>query len=144
MVYIDKLESGRAVRMAPRIGTRVSLHSSSVGKAWLAALPEPELAEWLPRLVMVAHTRFTRTEPAAVREEIAATRRRGYAVDLQENELDICCYGRAIPGRDGRALGCVSLSMPRYRFEELAPETADAALRRCVEGIAAAASGTLS
>ncbi len=39
MVYIDKLESPQTVRMTSRIGTRISLHGSSVGKAYLAALP---------------------------------------------------------------------------------------------------------
>ena len=37
MVFVDKLESPQAVRMASRIGTRIPLHSSSVGKAWIAA-----------------------------------------------------------------------------------------------------------
>ncbi|HEV7437511.1 MAG TPA: helix-turn-helix domain-containing protein, partial [Pseudorhizobium sp.] len=38
MAYIDKLESPNAVRMMTRIGARVEFHSTSVGKAYLAAL----------------------------------------------------------------------------------------------------------
>ncbi len=50
MVYIDKLESPQAVRMTSRVGTRVMLHASSVGKAYLAALPDEERAALLGRL----------------------------------------------------------------------------------------------
>jgi IclR family KDG regulon transcriptional repressor len=42
MVYIEKLESPHAVRMASRIGTRVTLYSSSVGKAYLSSLKRAE------------------------------------------------------------------------------------------------------
>ena len=44
MVYIEKLESPHAVRMASRIGTRVTLYSSSVGKAYLSTLARAERA----------------------------------------------------------------------------------------------------
>jgi len=40
MVYSDKLERPNAVRMMTRIGARVEFRSTSVGKAYLAALPE--------------------------------------------------------------------------------------------------------
>ncbi|MRT33234.1 IclR family transcriptional regulator, partial [Xylella fastidiosa subsp. multiplex] len=40
MVYIEKLESPKAVRMTSRVGTSVAMHSSSVGKAYLAFLDE--------------------------------------------------------------------------------------------------------
>ncbi|HTI03149.1 MAG TPA: IclR family transcriptional regulator, partial [Acidisoma sp.] len=138
MVYIDKLESRRAVRMASRIGTRVSLHSSSVGKAFLASLPETESEALIANLAMPAFTPHTLTDQAALKAEIAATRRRGYATDLQENELDICCYGGAIRGVAGSPIGCISISMPRYRFESQDPTRFAEALHRCTGNIAAA------
>jgi DNA-binding IclR family transcriptional regulator len=62
MVYVDKLESHRTVRMASRIGTRVALHTSAVGKAWLATLPEPELTPLLARLALPARTPHSLTD----------------------------------------------------------------------------------
>jgi len=134
MVYIEKLESRRNVRMASRIGTRVALHSSSVGKAWLAALPSEERAA--ARLTLTARTARTFTERAALMADVEATQARGYALDLQENELDICCYGAAIAGRDGRPVGCISVSLPRYRFEEQPRQPIVSALLDCVRNIA--------
>jgi DNA-binding IclR family transcriptional regulator len=139
MVYIDKLESRRVVRMASRIGTGVALHSSSVGKAWLATLSEADFFTLLPRLGLVSHTPHTLTTVEALTEEITLTRGRGYSIDRQENELDICCYGHAIVNLAGQALGCISVSMPRYRFEEVSAVSVAHAMGQCAGGIAAAA-----
>jgi IclR family KDG regulon transcriptional repressor len=115
MVYIEKLESPHAVRMASRIGTRVSLTSSSVGKAYLATLPVAEREALLKDAPLVRFTEHTLTDPDAVRREIEATAQRGHAEDREENEASICCYGAAIRGPDGAAVGCVSISMPIFR-----------------------------
>ncbi|MCB8880904.1 IclR family transcriptional regulator [Acidisoma cellulosilytica] len=138
MVYIDKLESRHVVRMASRIGTRVSLHSSSVGKAFLASLPVAALEKLLQGPQPLAYTPHTKTAWPDIGAEISATRSRGYALDLQENELDICCFGAAITGADGKAAGCISVSMPRYRFEAGQDHTILEALKDCVARIALA------
>ena len=141
MVYIEKLESRQAVRMTSRIGTRVLLHSSSVGKAYLASLPPAELARVLQSQPLVARTSHTITELHSVRADIAVTRERGYATDLQENELEICCLGAAILGGEGRPLGCISVSMPRYRFEAIGHHGIAASLVGCTQKIGQAALG---
>ncbi|MGF6374848.1 DNA-binding IclR family transcriptional regulator [Paraburkholderia sp. RAU6.4a] len=115
MVYIEKLESPHAVRMASRIGTRVSLTSSSVGKAYLATLSVAEREALLKNAPLERFTEHTLTDLDAVRRELDATAQRGYAEDREENEVSICCYGAAIRGPDGRAAGCVSISMPTFR-----------------------------
>lgn len=115
MVYIEKLESPHAVRMASRIGTRVSLTSSSVGKAWLATLAPAEREPLLLQAPRVRYTEHTMTDLDAIREEITLTAQRGYAEDREENEQSIWCYGAAILGADGRAVGCISVSMPMFR-----------------------------
>ncbi len=118
MVYIEKLESPHAVRMASRIGTRVALTSSSVGKAWLATLTPAEREPLLAQAPRVRFTEHTMTDLGAIRDEIELTAQRGYAEDREENEQSIWCYGAAILGADGRAVGCVSVSMPMFRRQE--------------------------
>ncbi len=140
MVYLDKLESRRAVRMTSRLGTRVTLHASAVGKSWLAAQPDAVVEALIPTLDYQRFTPHTIATPEALRAEIAATRHRGYALDLQERELDICCYGMAVVTAGG-VQACVSVSLPRYRFEDLPADRAQAALSECVRGIAAALGG---
>jgi IclR family transcriptional regulator, KDG regulon repressor len=117
MVYIEKLESPHAVRMASRIGTRVSLTSSSVGKAYLATLGVAEREALLQDAPLERFTDHTLTRVDDVREEIVATEQRGYAEDREENEVAISCFGAAIRGSDGCAVGCISISMPTYRLK---------------------------
>lgn len=118
MVYIDKLESPRAVRMMSRIGTRVEMYSTSVGKAFLSALPEARLHEVLAALDMKPRTANTITDPIALEAEIRLTRARGYSYDNEENEPDIRCIGGAIVDRSGFPVGGISLSVPIYRYDE--------------------------
>jgi IclR family transcriptional regulator, KDG regulon repressor len=117
MVYIEKLESPHAVRMASRVGTRVSLTSSSVGKAYLATLGVAEREALLKDAPLERFTEHTLVTLDAVRKEVTATEQRGYAEDREENEVAISCYGAAIRGTDGRAVGCISISMPSYRLK---------------------------
>ena len=117
MVYIEKLESPHAVRMASRVGTRVSLTSSSVGKAYLATLSVAEREALLKDAPLARFTEHTLVNLDDVRSEVIATEQRGYAEDREENEVAISCYGAAIRGTDGRAVGCISISMPTYRLK---------------------------
>jgi IclR family transcriptional regulator, KDG regulon repressor len=115
MVYIEKLESPHAVRMASRIGTRVTLYSSSVGKAYLAALDANAADALLNKLTLEPLTPNTIVDRDALRVEISATRSHGYAEDREENEAQIFCYGGAIRGPDGQPVACISVSIPLFR-----------------------------
>lgn len=123
MVYIDKLESPQTVRMASRIGTGVTLYSSSVGKAYLAALPTDVCESLIAQIQFTRFTPNTITSCAKLRKEIKATAERGYSLDNEENELQIFCCGAAIRDADGAPVGCVSISMPLYRHSEAATQT---------------------
>lgn len=118
MIYIDKVESRESVRMASTVGMQVNMHSSAVGKAFLAALDDDALARYTEELSLEPVTANTVTTIAALHEALAAVRERGYAIDAEENELGIVCFGRAICGPDGRPMASVSVSVPKYRLAE--------------------------
>jgi IclR family transcriptional regulator, KDG regulon repressor len=129
MVYIEKLESPHAVRMASRIGTRVTLYSSSVGKAYLSTLGRAERSVLLQNVTLERFTPNTIVERDALDAELDATAERGYAEDREENEAQIFCYGSAILDANGRALACVSISIPLFRKSATPLETYVAPLR---------------
>jgi IclR family transcriptional regulator, KDG regulon repressor len=137
MVYIDKLESPRTVRMTSRIGTRVELYSTSVGKAYLAALPEDSLREIVSTLEMRSRTPNTVTHVDALLAEIERTRQQGYSYDNEENEPDIRCIGGAILDRSGKPVGGVSLSIPIYRYDETLHRAYSERVRDTVAAISA-------
>ena len=117
MVFIEKLESTSAVCMSSRIGTTVSLHSTAVGKAYLAALDDADCAAVLAGLPspLPRHTEHTTVEPAALKAEIAQTRRDGWATDNEENEPGVHCFGAAIVNAQGRPVAAISVSTLLFR-----------------------------
>jgi IclR family KDG regulon transcriptional repressor len=137
MVYIEKLESPHAVRMASRIGTRVTLYSSSVGKAWLASLDAPARDLLLKDLTLQRFTPNTIVERDALLAELDTTRARGYAEDREENEAQIFCYGCAIVAPDGSPVACISISIPLFRKSATPLETYVAPLKAACRAVAA-------
>lgn len=118
MTFVDKVESPEAVRMASYIGMPVPMHSTSVGKAYLAALDETTREQYLAQLTLEPVTNRTCTTLDALRKELTLTRERGYAIDDEENELGIICFGQAVCGADGRIEGAISVSVPIYRLPD--------------------------
>jgi IclR family acetate operon transcriptional repressor len=130
VVYIAKIESPHSVRLVSRIGARVPLHCSAMGKALLASLPADELDAALaaPR---ERRTPNTLTGAAELRTEIERVRTSGIAIDDEENEAGVRCLGAAIAGPAGMAAGAISVSapagrMPLERCHELAPVVREA------------------
>jgi DNA-binding IclR family transcriptional regulator len=108
-VYIDKVEVLTSVRLTTWLGRRVPLHSTSMGKAILAYLPEKELDEILGKGPLAKLTPRTITSPSQLKTELAKVRAQGYAVGNEENELGIRAVGAPIFGSSGVAVAAVNL-----------------------------------
>jgi IclR family KDG regulon transcriptional repressor len=115
VVYVEMIESNRALRMQARIGERHPLNSTALGKAILAFLPEAERTALLA-LPLKAMTGRTTTDAAALRRQLREIARRGYAVEIGENEEGLMCIGVPILARGGRAVAALSLSAPEARM----------------------------
>lgn len=138
MVYIDKLESPQTVRMTSRIGTRVLLHASSVGKAYLSRLPDDELAPLLENVTFVRRTPHTIMRRKDLLAALAEARRVGYATDKEETEPEILCLGAAICDEAGHPIGGISVSIPKYRFDRNAQQRYPGYVIACAKAISAA------
>ncbi len=99
MIYIDKIEPARSVRMITRVGASNPIHCTSVGKAMLA-LPEDRINDIIRRTKFEKFTHRTIATAEALRAEIEKTRRRGYAVDDEELEEGLRCI--AVPLLDAQ------------------------------------------
>jgi DNA-binding IclR family transcriptional regulator len=118
MVYIEKLESPSAVRMASRIGTSVCLHATAVGKAYLAMLGEAEREALVPTLEMDRYTPRTLVDRDALRAQLAQVRERGWSFDDEEHEAGIQCFGAAIVGEQGTPVAAISVTTLRFRQKD--------------------------
>lgn len=112
VVYIDKLDSVRSVRMYSQVGVPAALHCTAVGKVLLAAQPKRQREALLASMDYHAYTPNTITDLDALRDELDGVRERGWAQDRAEHESFINCLGAPIKDRDGRIVGAVSVSVP--------------------------------
>jgi DNA-binding IclR family transcriptional regulator len=118
MLYIDTIESKNQLRTQITVGTRDSIHSTALGKAVLAALPEDEAKVVLSNIDRVPHTPNTVVTISALLRQRAAVRERGFAIDDQEHELGSVCVASAFRDQDGRPLGAMSVSGPAARISD--------------------------
>lgn len=117
VVVINTVESPQAVRMSSKIGNRRHLHSTALGKVFLAGLPEKEFLRLIRMKGLPKLTPHTLTAKTDVIAEIQRVRRQGYAMDNQENEMEGRCVGAPILGPDGRVAGALSISGPVFRMD---------------------------
>ncbi|MBT2486904.1 IclR family transcriptional regulator [Microbacterium sp. ISL-108] len=131
VVYRAKVDPpGGAVRLTSEVGGRNPAYRTGVGKMLLSAEveSEKELEKRLGTATLPSRTEHTITSVAALWRELERTKRRGYAVDDQENEMGVNCI--AVPVRrspDLRPIGAVSISALAFRtpLERLEADAAE-------------------
>ncbi|GAB3918779.1 IclR family transcriptional regulator [Microlunatus endophyticus] len=113
VVYIGQSPSPHPMRMFTEVGHRAHTHSTGVGKAILAQLPDDQVARIVQRAGMPAATERTITDVAKLRTELNRIRRAGYATDNGEQENGVFCYAVAVP--DVPISMAISISGPAFR-----------------------------
>ncbi|MHB1304146.1 MAG: IclR family transcriptional regulator [Acidiphilium sp.] len=134
IIYVDKRESPKTLRLFSSVGRRGPLHCTGVGKAILAHLPNPERDDIIERITLTGHTKYTITCRHLLRAEFDRIRREGIARDCEEHEEGIFCVAAPIFDRAGRPVASLSVTAPgirmdRARLDALAPEVREAAQR---------------
>jgi len=116
MVYIERLLSPRVLGMRSEIGKRMLAHSTALGKAILSCLPADEVQEFIKRNGLPAVTPKTITDPDKLIQELEKTRRRGFAVDDEENEPGGRCVAAPVFDHTGKPVAAISISAPAARL----------------------------
>jgi DNA-binding IclR family transcriptional regulator len=130
LVVLDEARPASPVHV-DLAGLDIPLHCGSVGKLYLASLPEEELDAYLAG-PLSQPTPHTITGPAALRADLAECRRTGIALNYKEHQEEWCGITAAIRDRAGRDLAYVNVTLPTYRWTEaqlraLSPQLKDAA-----------------
>ena len=116
VVYLDKVEPARSVRMATSVGRRNPAHCTAVGKAIMAYQSEAQVEEIVRKQGLRAMTANTITSFAELKKELNAVRERGYAVDNEEIEEGVRCVGCVVRNFSGEPLAAISISAPSFRL----------------------------
>ncbi|WP_435320960.1 IclR family transcriptional regulator [Haloarchaeobius sp. TZWSO28] len=116
-VYIYQAKTERAVQTDSHIGTTVDLHATAVGKAYLAHLSEDRREDLLDRLELSELTPSTYTDRAALEDELASIRERGFAFNDGERFVGMRAVGAPVLGPDDQVLAAISVSGPATRMQ---------------------------
>lgn len=129
VLFLSAIESTRHLRVAERTGARLPAHCTSVGKAILAALPDENVTALYPHEELPAGlTPASLTTRSQLLEEIRLIRKRGYASNFGESEVDVGSVGAAIV-RNEEPVAAISLAVPISRFsDDRRTELGDAAM----------------
>lgn len=141
-VFIDRVDGPGTVRFHTPLGQREVPYASAAGKAILAAMGEAAVRRVCADTGLRPRTTHTITDVDTLLDNLAAVRRRGFAVDDEEDAEGVICVGAAFFGHGGDCAGAVSVTgikgdLPAWRVEELGQ-----AVRRCADRVSESLGGS--
>jgi IclR family acetate operon transcriptional repressor len=116
IIYVEILVSSQSFRTTATVGSRLPFHSTALGKAIAASLPQDVLEAILERCAWTRFTPHTITSRRKLIEALRTIRARGYASDDEETERGASCLGAPILGGDRCAVAALSISGPTPRI----------------------------
>lgn len=134
VVYLDKIGGHRQACAPSRVGGRMPLHCTAIGKALLAYAGPALLAEVLGAPLSRLTSR-TITAPGVLRQNLARIVQTGSAFEFEESAAGIVCVAAPVIDADGHAVAAISVTGPVTRFR---PEAHAASVRAAADGLAAA------
>lgn len=117
-VYIERVPSPGFIQMDTWVGRRMPLHSTSVGKALSAYLPEKEAGALFQATGLPRFTPRTITSLARLKQELKKIRESGVAIDNEENTPGVRCVAAPIFAENGAVVAALSLTGPVQQVTE--------------------------
>lgn len=115
VVYLDRLRGNRSVPVVSKVGGRLPLHATGVGKVLLAHAPDEVQDAVLGDLTRV--TSYTITQPGVLRRQLRQVLTKGYATTHEEMSLGACSI--AVPiNRGEEVVASLGLVVPSLKGTE--------------------------
>ncbi len=142
IVYLAKVPGRRGLEMRSRVGSRMPLASTGVGRALMLGMDPDRWEALYDAALAVAGIDGTRPRLPAwdeYRRDMLAACERGVVFDREENEIGIRCVAAPLRDATGRVVAALSVAsaapfMSEQRMDEVAP---------AVRAVAEAISGEL-
>jgi DNA-binding IclR family transcriptional regulator len=130
VLYLERLSGNASVPIVSKVGSRLPLHATGVGKVLLAYAPEEVLGAALGSLTRI--TAYTVTQPVRLLEQLRRVRADGFATTAEEMTLGACSVAVPVRDTDGEVIAALGLVVPDLRRQQ--PRLV-AALRVAAQGI---------
>ncbi|MFC6823603.1 HTH-type transcriptional regulator XacR [Halopelagius fulvigenes] len=117
-VYLMRSKGDRAVDLDTYAGLRTHLHTTALGKAILAYLPESRVEEIVEQHGLERKTPRSIGSREELYEAIDDIRERGYAIDDGERLEGLRCVAAPVKTSSDKVLGAISVSAPASRVSD--------------------------
>jgi IclR family acetate operon transcriptional repressor len=117
-VLIGQVQCREMMRLLVKLGSRVPLHASGVGKAIFAALPDEQIEAILTLRGLPRITPSTITAAETMWSALRVIRQRGWSFDDEEHALGTRCVAAPIYDEHAEPLGAISLAGPSSRLSD--------------------------
>lgn len=130
VLYVEKIESQRAVRCPTYVGDRKLAHTTALGKAMLAFSSDEILRTALTDPLPFS-THRTVVNPGILSRQLGRVRELGFSMEVEESFLGVACVAAPVIDASGVVLGAVSIVTQTNRFDpnRLAPAILQVARR---------------
>jgi len=121
-VFIHTASGNKMGWAHERLGNRLYLHNTAIGKAMLAAMPRMRVEQILDNWGLPQETDYTITDRDELFAELEEIREQGYAVNHEENIKDLYAIGVAATEQSGSVIGGFSITGPKHSFSDSTQE----------------------
>ena len=133
VVYVAKVTGHRTAKAPSRVGGRMPVHATALGKALLAYAGEEERIDVLSG-PLERRTARTVTAPGRLRQQLDKVVEHGVAFEFEEGAPGLVCVAAPVLDAHDRPLAAISISGDAIRFR---PADHAASVRAAAAGIAA-------
>ena len=110
-VYVEKVEAENSfIKMDIWVGHRLPVHTTAIGKVLVASLSDEEVIKILDLRGMEKKTRRSITDKKKFLLELEKTRKYGFALDNEENSLNVRCLAAPIFDANGKTIAALGTS----------------------------------
>jgi DNA-binding IclR family transcriptional regulator len=117
-VYLMRSKGEDAVDLDTYAGLRTNLHTTALGKAVLAHLPESRVENIIERHGIEPETSRSIGSREELFDALESVQNRGYAIDDGERLEGLRCIGAPVRSSSDEVLGAVSVSAPTRRVSD--------------------------
>ena len=118
VIYLDVEEANQMVKVDNRVGWRIPIHCTAIGKVQVAYSSEEELEKLGILDEMERCTANTIVDRGEFLKHLKAVAKQGYAVDSEEYNLGVRCVGVPLRDYTGRVVAGISVSGPSFRMTD--------------------------
>ena len=130
-MVIEKISGRVSVRIVTRVGGRLPLHATGVGKVLLAHAP-PDVVRRITDQGLKRYTRWTIVDPGRLTADLAGVRERGYAATRDEMTEGAMSVGAPIFGPEQQVVASLSVVVATRSGD---PERLAAPVRTAARGL---------